>query len=157
MSTTKELGEIATALRNGAKLSDAQVGKVAELRRNANAGHRWVDVHKMDLRPGEELWDFISALVTAVHTDRILLADGSIDAWLEAIFDDYVIVQDGNTGKLFKSMFVRNADGSFTFGEPVEVRHAFVEAGTVAKSAAPTRVNVAGARSLWAGVLPRRF
>lgn len=167
--TTKELLEIETAMRNGSKLTDAQVAKVAELRRDHNAGNRWVSVSKIALRDGEELWDFVGALATAVHTDRVILANGSLDAMLQGIYDDHVIVQDWNTGKLFKATFSRAADGSFSFGEPEEVMLIFVpvDAGdeddeverAVAKRA-PTvveRVNIGAASGKWAGVLPRRF
>lgn len=125
----KSYRDIASALKKGSKLSDDQVVKLAELRRQHNVGKQHVRVQKLALRPGEELWDFIDAICTAVSTNRVLLADGSLDAWLQGIFDDHVIVQDFNTGRLFKADFVRNEKGEFEFGEPVEVRQEFVPVG----------------------------
>lgn len=128
----RTLISIAKALRNKEKLSDAQVLKLAELRRAANAGNHHVRVSKLKLREGEELWQFMDAIWNAVQTNRIVLADGSLDAWLVGIYDDHVIVEDGNTGRMFKSVFTRTADGEFSFAEPVEVRMVFVEVGDAA-------------------------
>lgn len=121
------LRQIQRALRAGSRLSDEQVMKLAQLRRAANAARHHVAVAKIALREGEELWDFIDAVWMAVQTNRVVLADGSLDAWLMGIYEDHVIVQDGNTGRLFKSTFTRNEKGEFEFGEPVEVRQVFVE------------------------------
>ena len=135
MSTDQvALRQIAQALRAGRKLSDAQVVKLAELRRAENAGRRFADVEveKLALGEGEELWDFVDAMCMAVQTNRIVLADGSLDARLVGIYDEHVIVEDGNTGKLFMSNFTRNAGGEFVFESPVEVRRIFVPVETEA-------------------------
>lgn len=121
------LRQIQRALRKGDELSDAQIAKLAELQRAANAGKRHVAVSKLALREGEELWEFVDAVWMAVQTNRVILADGSLDARLMGIFDDFVIVQDGNTGRTFKSTFTRNEKGEFAFAPPVEVRQVFVE------------------------------
>lgn len=120
------LRQIQRALRNGEELSDDQVIKLAQLRRSENASKHLVAVSKFELRKGEELWDFMDAMWMAVQTNRVILADGSLDAWLMGIYDDYVIVQDGNTGRLFQSAFTRNAEGEFVFESPIEVRQAFI-------------------------------
>lgn len=122
----KDLLELKQALRAGEKLSNAQVVKLAGLRRAANAGRRHVEVHKLQLREGEELMDFVWAMMDAVQTNRVILADGSLDAWLEGIFEDHVIVRDGNTGRTFQANFTRSADGEIVFEEPFEVRAVFV-------------------------------
>ena len=128
MSTSKDLGQLAAALRAGGRLDDAQVAKLANLRRGENVFKRHVvAVEKLEMRDGEDLWDFMDAMWTAVQTNRVLLADGSLDAWLEGIYDDFVIVQDGNTGRLFKAAFTRDLDGEFEFGDPVEVVATFTE------------------------------
>jgi hypothetical protein len=121
------LRQIQRALRAGKSLSDEQVAKLAQLRRAENVGKQHVAVAKFALREGEELWDFVDAIWMAVQTNRVILADGSLDAWLVGIYDEHVIVQDGNTGRLFKASFTRNEKGEFSFGEPVEVRQTFVE------------------------------
>lgn len=120
------LRQIRQALRAGTALSNEQVIKLAQLRRTVNASKHHVAVSKLELREGEELWDFVDAVWSAVQTNRVILADGSLDAWLMGIYDDFVIVQDGNTGRLFQAAFTRNAKGEFEFGEPVEVRQAFL-------------------------------
>lgn len=169
-SSRKTLQQILKALRAGERLSDEQVLKLADLRRAENVGKRYVAVNKVDLREGEEIWDFIDAIWTATFTNRVLLADGSLDVWLYGIYDEYVIVQDGNTGRLFKSFYSRDEKGVFSFTEPVEVMHAFVEVegedGDVEKRVAkrapetpvvPEYVEVAKRREsqgTWAGVLP---
>lgn len=124
------LRQIRQALRKGDRLSDEQVAKLAQLRRAMNAGKQHVAVSKLALREGEELWTFVDAVWMAVQTNRVVLADGSLDAWLMGIYDDHVIVQDGNTGRLFKATFERDAKGEFVFGDPVEVRQIFVEIET---------------------------
>lgn len=163
---TKELMEIQTALRNGSELSDSQVAKVAELQRVNNSQKRWVSVAKLALRQGEVLWDFISALVTAVHTDRVILADGSLDAWLHGIYEDHVIVQDMNSGRFFKAMFTRLEDGSFRFEEPVEVMMTFtpvemgdedVERAVSKRAPIVQHLEVSTVKRKWDGILPRRF
>jgi hypothetical protein len=121
------LRQIQRALRAGKRLSDEQVLKLAQLQRATNASSHHVAVEKFALREGEELWDFVDAIWMAVQTNRVVLADGSLDAWLVGVYDDHVIVQDGNTGRMFKATFSRNAKGEFEFGEPVEVRQIFVE------------------------------
>ena len=126
MSTTKELFEIEVALAKKERLTDKQVVKIAELRRQHNVEKSWIGIKKLALRPGEELWDFVTAMCNAVSTNRVILADGSLDAWLHGIFEDHVIVQDGNTGKFFKSGFIRNSAGEFEFSDPVEVMPVFV-------------------------------
>jgi hypothetical protein len=100
--------------------------KLAALRRAVNAGKHHVAVAKLALREGEELWDFIDAVWSAVQTNRIVLADGSLDAWLVGIYNDFVVVQDMNTGKHFQSTFTRAESGEFEFSDPVEVRMVFV-------------------------------
>jgi hypothetical protein len=142
------LRQIQRALKAGDRLSDEQVVKLAELQRAVNAGNHHVEVRKIALREGEELWDFIDAMWMAVQTNRVILADGSLDAYLQGIFDDHVIVQDGNTGRMFKSTFTRDAKGQFIFGDPVEVRQVFVEVGSaeedgVEKAAKPEYLEVA--------------
>lgn len=166
------LQQIQRALRLGKKLSDGQVIKLAELRRAANAGKHHVAVTKIDLREGEELWDFIDAVWSAVQMNRIVLADGSLDAWLVGIYNDFVVVQDMNTGRHFQSKFVRNADGSFEFSDPVEVKMVFVpvtsdeqDAGEAEKAVSKAAtsapkveqiVDVAkAASSKWSGILPK--
>lgn len=124
------LRQIHQALRTGQKLSDGQVIKLAELRRAQNVNKRHVAVTKLALREGEELWDFIDAVWSAVQTNRIVLADGSLDAWLVGIYDKFVVVQDGSTGKHFKSEFTRSAEGEFIFSDPIEVRMVFVPVNT---------------------------
>lgn len=136
--TTKEMVEMGHLARNVDKLDDRKFGSLVSLRRRANEDREFVRVGKADLMPGEELWDFMDVMWTAVQTNRVVLADGSLDARLQGIYNDYVIVQDGNTGKLFKSTYVRNADGEFEFGEPVEVRVEYVEVGDVEKRAPDT-------------------
>lgn len=120
------LRQIQRALKAGDRLSDDQVVKLAELRRSVNASSHHVAVTKLELRDGEELWDFVDAVWMAVQTNRVVLADGSLDAWLMGIYDDFVIVQDGNTGRLFQAAFTRNETGEFVFETPVEVRQAFL-------------------------------
>ena len=120
------LRQIQRALHAGESLSDEQLVKLAQLRRTANASKQYVAVAKLALREGEELWDFVDSVWMAVQTNRVVLADGSLDAWLMGIYDDFVIVQDGNTGRLFKAEFSRNEKGEFEFEEPVEVRQAFL-------------------------------
>lgn len=126
--TTKESRhlEMLERLAKRQKLTDQQVTERARLTRAANDGRHFVRVQKLQLRPGEELWDFASALNTAVRTNRIVLADGSLDVWLEGVYEDHVIVQDGNTGRLYRSDYQRNAQGEFSFSAPVEVQVAFV-------------------------------
>jgi hypothetical protein len=127
MRNGAELVELKKAIQSGARLTDEQVRKLADLRRTSNVDRRFVRVGKLALREGEELMDFVHAMIGAVMTDRIVLADGSLDAWLEGIFEDHVIVRDANTGRLFKAPFERGEDGSIAFAEPVEVRVTFVE------------------------------
>lgn len=124
--TSKELYEIQMALKAGDNLSDAHFVKVAELRHKDNEPKRFAQIGKFALRQGEELWDFIGALAGAVSQDRVILADGSLDAWLQGIYEDHVIVQDGNTGRLFRANFTRNDKGEFSFDHPVEVMSIFV-------------------------------
>jgi hypothetical protein len=129
MNNSTVLRQIRTALRKGENLSDEQVAKLAELRRLDNIGKRFVgvtDVKKLELREGEELMDFVWTMMGAVQTDRIILADGSLDAWLVGIFNDHIVVEDGNTGRLFRADFTRNEKGEIAFSEPIEVRQVFV-------------------------------
>jgi hypothetical protein len=137
MKNGAELVELKKAIQSGARLTDEQVQKLAALRRESNLGRRFVRVGKLALREGEELMEFVHTICGAVMTDRIVLANGSLDAWVEGIFDAHVIVRDANTGRLFKASFERGADGAIKFGEPVEVRVAFVpvSAEPAAKSA----------------------
>lgn len=121
-----DLVELKKAIKSGGRLSDENVRKLAQLRRSANADRTFVRVGKLALQEGEELMEFVWTMISAVQTDRIILADGSLDAWLEGIFDDHIIVRDGNTGRLFRADFARGADGSIAFAEPVEVRVQFV-------------------------------
>jgi hypothetical protein len=120
------LEQISRSLKAGKRLSDEQVVRLAELRRSANVGKHHVAVAKIDLREGEELMDFVWTMMSAVQTDRIVLADGSFDAWLVGIFNDHVVVEDGNTGRLFRADFSRTEKGEIAFSEPVEVRMVFV-------------------------------
>lgn len=164
----RDLLELQGVIKAKGRLSDAQVTQLAELRRAENVGKRFVQVEKLSLRPGEELMDFVNAMCGAVQTDRIILADGSLDAWLHGIFDDHVIVQDWNTGRFFKARFERGNDGSIAFSEPVEVRMEWVPAKpsegssdeverAVAKRAPRNRTFVEVGRSRaskWSGVLP---
>ena len=164
----KELLDLQKALRAGERLSDAQVVKLAELRRAANADRRHVQVGKLALRPGEELMDFVWTMMDAVQTDRIVLADGSLDAWLHGIFEDHVIVQDGNTGRMFKAEFTREGDGTIKFSEPVEVRMEWVPVNVSAESSDEVERAIAkrapaerhfvelakGSTSKWSGILP---
>ncbi len=164
----RELLKLQSVLKAGGRLSDAQVTKLAELRRAENVGKRFVQVEKLSLRPGEELMDFVNTMIGAVQTNRIVLADGSLDAWLQGIFDDHVIVQDWNTGRFFKAGFERGSDGSIVFFEPVEVRMEWVSASpsagssdeverAVAKRAPAKRTFVEVGKSnasKWSGVLP---
>ena len=129
--TAREMSDLHEKLKKkvpGKDLSDREVLILAKLRREDNLGKNIIPVSKLALNEGEELWDFISSLSTAVHTNRVLLGDGSMDIWIQGIFDDFVVVMDMNTGKLFKSTFKRNAEGEFDFSEPVEVISTFVEA-----------------------------
>jgi hypothetical protein len=164
------LRQIRAALRKGESLSDEQVATLAEIRRASNVAKRHVAVQKLELREGEELWDFVDAVWSAVQTDRIILADGSLDAWLVGIYDDFVIVQDGNTGRLFQAKFERNEKGEFVFGEPTEVRQAFVpvaapkeDADEAEKAISKRAANVEfvelgkSKKGKWDGVLPTAF
>jgi hypothetical protein len=142
------LRQIQRALKAGDRLSDEQVVKLAEIRRSLNAGNHHVEVRKIALREGEELWSFVDAIWMAVQTNRVVLADGSLDAQLMGIYDDHVIVMDGNTGRMFKAGFTRTAKGEFEFSTPVEVRQVFVEVGSaeedgVEKAAKPEYLEVA--------------
>jgi len=171
MGNGKQLLDLQKALRAGDKLTDAQVQKLSELRRAANEGRRHVQVGKLSLRPGEELMDFVWTMMDAVQTNRIVLADGSLDAWVQGIFDDHIIVQDGNTGRMFKSTFTRAEDGSISFAEPVEVRMEWVPINASAESEDAVERAVAkrapedrrfvelskGSPSKWTGVLPSPF
>jgi len=125
----KDLVELRKTLERGDRLSDAQVVELAKLRREASEKISHVRVGKLALREGEELMDFVWTMVDAVQTNRIILADGSLDAWLQGIFEDHVIVMDGNTGKFFKANFSRDASGEIVFEEPVEVRMLWVPVG----------------------------
>lgn len=141
-----ELQRIQRALQVGKRLTDAQVSTLGSIRRAVNAEHRFVGVSKaIELREGEELMDFAWTVMAAVQTNRVVLADGSLDAWLVGIFSDHVIVEDGNTGRLFKSEFSRDAKGEFTFSEPVEVRQVFVPVTTASPADGD---QVAAAKSL---------
>lgn len=159
---TNELRQIQVALARSEKLSDAQFAKLAELRRSENAGKKWVEVQKLELREGEEIWDFIDALWTATFTSRVILADGSLDVWLHGIYDKFVIVQDGNTGRFFRAEYSRNDDGTFVFGEPEEVSMQWIpvssgsdeDAEKVAKRAPARWVEVSKTRGKWSGVVP---
>lgn len=126
MRDGKALVELRKALEGGVRLTDEQVVHLARLRRLDNAGRRFLPVRKLQLRQGEELQQFIWTMIGAVQTNRVILADGSLDAWLEGIFDEHVIVRDGNTGRLFRADFTRAADGEIVFSPPVEVRVEFV-------------------------------
>lgn len=130
----KDLVELRKALESGEKLSNGQVAKLAELRREVNADKHHVRVGKLALREGEELMDFVWTMMDAVQTNRIILADGSLDAWLQGIFEDHVIVQDGNTGKMFKANFTRSEAGEIVFEEPIEVRMEWVPVSASAES-----------------------
>jgi hypothetical protein len=124
------LRHMQATLRKGEKLSDEQVLLLAGLHRENNLGKMHVGVAKVDLREGEELMDFVWTMMSAVQTDRIILADGSLDAWLVGIFNDHVVVEDGNTGRLFRADFSRNEKGEIAFSEPIEVRQVFVPVET---------------------------
>lgn len=135
MLTTKQAQQLERAKRLAAKgtLPDAQFQTMAATIHKMNEGRQFVRVEKMNLTPGEELWDFVTALSTAVQTNRVVMANGSLDICLSGIYDDFVIVQDFNTGKFFKSAYSRDESGEFQFGEPVEVVSQFVEVGNVQK------------------------
>lgn len=130
------LVSIQRKLANKETLTDEEVRVVAKLRHETNVGKEFVRVRKLALREGEELWDFVHVMCAAVQGDRVLLADGSLDVQLIGIYDDYVIVQDWNTGKLFKSTFTRGSDGIIVFSPPIEVHVEFtpVVPGDVQKS-----------------------
>lgn len=165
-----DLLKLRSVLKAGKRLSDAQVAQLAELRHAENVGKYFVQVEKLSLRPGEELMSFVGTMLEAVQTNRIVLADGSLDAWLQGIFDDHVIVQDFNTGRFFKASFERGSDGSIVFSEPVEVRMEWVPTNPSAESSdeveravakrAPAKrdfVEVSKSNdSKWSGVLPSR-
>lgn len=120
-----KLLELSKALQSGDRLTDDQVALLAKVRRESNEGRKFVQIQKLRLMPGEELMDFINAMWTAVSTNRVVLADGSLDAILQGIFDDHVIVMDGNTGRLFMAQFSRDGKGEITFSEPSQVRMTF--------------------------------
>jgi len=160
------------ALDSGERLSDEEVALLATLKREQNVGKRHVAVSKLALREGEELWDFMWTMVEAVQTNRIILADGSLDAWLQGIYDDHVIVQDGNTGRMFKANFTRDANGEISFSDPVEVRMEWVPVESAApemggedvqrveKRAAPEVKYVEVMKrsgGKWGGILPEHF
>jgi hypothetical protein len=128
--TGGELLKLRKAIRSGEKLSDEDVKKLSSLRREENKNRCFMNVSKLALNDGEEVLDFVWMMYDAVQTNRIILANGSLDARLEGIFDDYVIVQDGNTGKMYKSGFSRNEDGSIEFTDPIEVKMFWVEVGS---------------------------
>jgi hypothetical protein len=136
MTDQVALRQIHRALRAGDKLSDEQVVKLAQLRRATNASTHHVAVSKFELREGEELWTFVDAIWMAVQTNRVVLADGSLDAWLVGVYNDHVVVQDGNTGRLFMSKFTRNDMGEFVFEAPIEVRQIFVPVDSQPEDAA---------------------
>ena len=164
----QELVDLRKAIQDGEKLTDGQVVLLAELQRAANVNKRQIPVSKLALREGEDLWDFAWMMMDAVQTNRIILADGSLDAWLQGIYEDYVIVQDGNTGKMFKADFTRNADGEIEFSEPVEVRMEWVPVAASAESEdeveravakrAPQELDIVDVskkdESKWTGILP---
>lgn len=122
----QDLIALRKSLQSKEPLTDAQVALLAKLRRDENVSKRFVAVEKFALREGEEMWDFMMSMMDAVATNRVILADGSLDAWLQGIYNDYVIVQDGVTGRFFKAAWSRAADGTFEFSEPVEVRMEWV-------------------------------
>lgn len=137
MLTTKLTRQLQTARRQIAKggLTDQQLRSYVDVVHKLNVGREFVRVEKISLRDGEELWDFIKALSQAVQTNRVVLGEGSLDVWLEGIYEDFVIVQDGNTGKFFKSSYERDSTGEFRFGEPVEVVAQWVDRMLVEQSA----------------------
>ena len=126
----------------------------------------FVRVRKFELREGEEVWQFVDAMWQAVQTNRITLAGGSLDAWLKGIYEDYVIVEDFNTGRLFKTPFTRAEDGEIAFGEAVEVRMEFVpvpvatadgEGDSGVAKARPEEIVEFKKRSNWANLFPHRL
>jgi|GEM_PF-3245275 len=155
--TTKKKSHLADLSRNADKLDAAKFNDMMALQRKANEGKDFVRVRRLEMRPGEEVWDFVGAMVTAIQTNRVVLANGSLDARLVGIYDDHVIVQDGNTGRMYKSTFSRTSDGEFAFSEPVEVRMEYVECACsdgVEKRAADVVVEVPrGGDRKW-GFLP---
>ncbi len=124
------LRRMQSRIEKGERLSDDEVQILSGLRRKENVFKRRVGISKLELREGEEVMDFAWTMMSAVQTNRIILADGSLDAWLTGIFNDHVIVEDGNTGKLFRAEFSRNDEGEISFSTPVEVRQVFVPVDT---------------------------
>ncbi len=166
MSTRDLLLSAAKKLDAGERLTDDELGAWTRFNRERNLSKRWVPVQKLSLRPGEELMDFVDAMIAAVQTNRVVLGDGSLDVWIQGIFEDFVVVMDFNTGKLFKSKFERAESGEFTFEEPIEVRSTFVpveqaddgEGGDVAKRATTSDfVDLSKSKSgFWGDVLKGR-
>lgn len=157
-----ELVALNRALEKGEHLSDRQVVLLASIQRDANAGRRFVRVGRaLPLRQGEELMQFGFAVCDAVHADRTVLADGSLCAMVEGIFDSYVVVRDANTGRLFRSEFTRDERGAFVFSPPVEVEVQYVPipaatAGEAQRAAtAPRTLELTRSSSKWGAVLPR--
>lgn len=168
----QQLDSLTACIEKG--LSDPQFAALRALQVAKQArGRRMVDVSavaKLSMRDDEELWDFITAMQVAVDVNRVVLANGSLDAGLVGIFDDSVIVRDWNTGRHFRSKFTRREDGSFEFSEPNEVRQAWLDVqadtqggapegggGQKAKRVEVETVIVGTAKSKWSGVLGSHF
>jgi hypothetical protein len=159
--TGQELVALRKALEKGERLTDRQVVVLAALKRGQNAGRRFLGVARaLDLLPGEEIFGFLRALEDAVWTNRSVLADGSLDAWLVDVYSDAVVVRDFNTGKFFRAPFSRATDGTFAFGTSVEVRSEWVpvtpsagEQVDTQRAAAPTYAEIPRSTSRW-GFLP---
>ncbi len=131
--TGLEILELTEAIEKGERLTDTQVQILAKLRREENKGRTFMNVSKVALADGEDIYDFIWLMYDSVQTNRIVLADGSLDACLDSIYDDYVIIRDCNTGRMFKANFSRDTDGEILFDKVIEVRQAWVAVNEVEK------------------------
>lgn len=106
---------------------------VNKLHKQNNKNNKFVRVEKVQLNDNESLYDFTWAMYEAVEKDRALLGDGSIDIYLQGIYDDYVIIQDFNTGKFFKANWSRDENGLFSFSNVEEVVQVYQSVDTVEK------------------------
>lgn len=80
-------------------------------------------INRFDLEEGEEFWDFMDKVHAAL---QILGQQNDRRYWLIGLFDDHIIVEDNNTGKLYKLDMSRNEDGSVALANMTEVKIQYV-------------------------------